>query len=197
MDGASTEVIKQRNQKLEELRKGKESQLATVVNQAKDQEAQLTSALDTQTNHYTKQLNNVNIGIGQLETALNSGLSGSEASKARSQLEKLRAHRNYIQGELFRLKVRMRSRINTLWFHVRTQKEFINQNADNQRSLLLKKYADLLTHVTNNSMIQRANARAQQQARAGKGSNTAGGRPQARKPNLGMESRGSMQQVAG
>lgn len=191
-------VTKERNIRLNELKKQREQQISEITHKATAQESQIKSALEAQTSHYQGQLDNVNSSIGQIETALGSGgLPSGETKKLKKQLEKLRVHRSFLQAEIFRLKVRMQSRINQLWFHVRTQKEFINQNMDNQRNFLLKKYADLLTRLTNNSMIERANARSQQRgSRPGTGKQP-GGTMMPRRPKFSADNRGEMQSAAG
>lgn len=191
-------VTKERNTRLKELKEQREQQISQITNEATAQESQIKSALEAQSSHYQGQLDNVSASIGQIETALGSGgLPSGEVKKLKKQLEKLRAHRSFLQAEIFRLKVRMQSRINQLWFHVRTQKEFINQNMDNQRSFLLKKYADLLTRLTNNSMIERANARSQQRGpRPGAGKKP-GGSMMPGRPKFSADNRGEMQSTAG
>lgn len=198
MNSDSVGYERQRNQDLANLEKTRKEEIAKLTNSAKAEESQLKSAMESQVSGIENQLVNINGSINQIQSALEDpNLPAGEKQKLRKRLEQLRAHKVFLQTQIFRMKVRVQSRLKLLWFHIRTNKDLINERMDNQRSLLLRRYAEIMTRLTNQGLIERAQARAQQQ----QARQAAGRQDQPRQPSkpsgLSFERRGESQSVAG
>lgn len=156
----------ERSHELGLLEAAKLRQKNEAVSNAKLHEEHLQMGLGGELNRLEMQLKSARAEMRENEIkANNMELSRSERRKAREMVKNLEEHQKYLDEQVFKISNRIEATKKLIWYQVRARKEMIDTVFEQERSLTLRKYAEVFARMVSPEAI----ARAQEQALAAEG----------------------------
>lgn len=156
----------ERSHELGLLEAAKLRQKNEAVSNAKLHEEHLQMGLGGELNRLEMQLKSARAEMRENEIkANNMELSRSERRKAREMVKNLEEHQKYLDEQVFKISNRIEATKKLIWYQVRARKEMIDTVFEQERSLTLRKYAEVFARMVSPEVI----ARAQEQALTAEG----------------------------
>jgi hypothetical protein len=170
MDGAASirrEYEQQQRENIIELESRKKKESSTLIAGGREKESQMEVSVGDQIETVKMQILKIDGQISEYENVLNNpDLPAGQRKKIQEALRNLRAHRAYLNMQLYRLRARLDSSKKMLWFHIKTRKEMVEEAIDQQKTLVYRRYAEIFARIANNEAIAKAQQQAQKNAGA-------------------------------